>query len=468
VTGLVLNGWPVAKLSDVADVRLGKMLSPKAKDPTLTQLAYLRNENVRWGTLDTSDVKTMGFSSKERDRFAVEPGDLLVCEGGEPGRCAVYRGEPGRFMYQKALHRVRCGPMVRPDYLAYWFRRFVSSRIVRSRVSQTTIAHLPLEEIRELEVPVPGIEEQEAIVAELEKHFSRLDAAIAGLKAVRAKLRSYRTAVMKGAVEGHLVQREIDCAAREGRLYESATELLSRTPAPPRPNRWATRSTDVIPGHPALAVGEQTTTLPEGWTWAPLVQVARMESGHTPSREHPEWWDGDIPWISIPDARDHDGGTIHKTSQATNDEGLNNSAARLLPTGTVCVSRTASVGYVVVMGRPMATSQDFVNWIPTPAVTSDWLRLVFSADREALRRFGKGSVHKTIYFPEWLSMHIAVPPLAEQQRITTEVDRLLSGAAKMSESIEENLLRAKALQRVVLRAAFDGELFDRAAGEGQV
>jgi type I restriction enzyme S subunit len=110
------------------------------------------------------------------------------------------------------------------------------------------------------------------------------------------------------------------------------------------------------------------------------------------------------------------------------------------------------------MGREMATSQDFVNWIPTPAVTSDWLRIIFSADREALRRFGKGSVHKTIYFPEWLSVHVAVPPLAEQTRIVAEVERRLSVADEVATALAADLQRATRLRQAVLRKAFAGAL----------
>jgi type I restriction enzyme S subunit len=183
-----------------------------------------------------------------------------------------------------------------------------------------------------------------------------------------------------------------------------------------------------------------------------------MESGHTPSRNHPEWWDGDIAWIGIADAREHDGKIIHETLQHTNPEGIANSASRVLPAGTVCISRTASVGYVVVMGREMATSQDFVNWTPTPAVTSDWLRIVFSADREALRRFGKGSVHKTIYFPEWLSIHIAVPPLEEQHRIVAEVDRRVSMLEELEGAVLCQLRRATNLRKSILDKAFAGEI----------
>jgi type I restriction enzyme S subunit len=181
-----------------------------------------------------------------------------------------------------------------------------------------------------------------------------------------------------------------------------------------------------------------------------------MESGHTPSRNHPEWWDGDIPWIGIADAREHHGTVINDTFQHTNEAGLANSASRLLPAGTVCISRTASVGYVTVMGCAMATSQDFVNWIPTKAVTSEWLRLVFQADTEGLRSFGSGSVHKTIYFPEWLSMHAAIPPLAEQHQIVAEVEARTTAIDHLEAELDRQISRSNRLRQSTLAAAFSG------------
>ncbi len=119
------------------------------------------------------------------------------------------------------------------------------------------------------------------------------------------------------------------------------------------------------------------------------------------------------------------------------------------------------MGYVVVMGRPMATSQDFVNWIPTQAVTSDWLRIVFLADREALIRFGKGSVHKTIYFPEWLSVYIAVPPVEEQKWTAADVDRRLSIAERLEATLDIELLRAGRVRKAILASAFSGRVCSR-------
>lgn len=121
----------------------------------------------------------------------------------------------------------------------------------------------------------------------------------------------------------------------------------------------------------------------------------------------------------------------------------------MLPAGTVCVSRTASVGYVTILGKPMATSQDFVNWVPSAAVTSDWLRLVFTSEKDAFSRFSKGAVHQTVYFPEWLSMHTMLPPLAEQHRIVAKVDELMA----LVDQLETQLTTGRAAAANLLAAA---------------
>lgn len=176
-------------------------------------------------------------------------------------------------------------------------------------------------------------------------------------------------------------------------------------------------TTGVVPGDVALSVGNPRSALPVGWRWRLLTDLARLETGHTPSRRHPEWWGGSVPWIGIRDATGNHGSIIHKTQQYTNDLGIRNSSARVLPANTVCLSRTASVGYVVVMGVPMATSQDFVNWVCGEEIDYRYLKYVLLAERRAFLRFASGTTHQTIYFPEVKAFHIATPPLHVQQGI---------------------------------------------------
>jgi len=195
----------------------------------------------------------------------------------------------------------------------------------------------------------------------------------------------------------------------------------------------------IIPGDYAISVGNPQTPLPAGWQWRLLTDLARLESGHTPSRKRDDYWGGDIPWIGIRDATANHGRTIYGTNENTNELGIANSAARVLPKETVCLSRTASVGYVIVMGRPMATSQDFVNWICGPDLDYRYLKYALIAEGAALLRFADGSVHQTIYFPEVKALHIALPERREQEGIATVLSTLddkIELNRRMNETLE--------------------------------
>jgi type I restriction enzyme, S subunit len=173
----------------------------------------------------------------------------------------------------------------------------------------------------------------------------------------------------------------------------------------------------VIPGRFALSVGKPPTPEPAGFAWTALTSVARLESGHTPSRSRSDYWDGSIPWIGIRDATGNHGKVLTDTEQHVTELGLENSSARLLPPGTVCLSRTASVGYVVTMGVPMATSQDFVNWVCGPDLSSRYLHYVLVGEQESVRRFAHGTTHQTMYYPEAKALHALLPERSMQDAI---------------------------------------------------
>jgi type I restriction enzyme, S subunit len=170
-----------------------------------------------------------------------------------------------------------------------------------------------------------------------------------------------------------------------------------------------------------------------------------MASGHTPSRKHPEYWGGEIPWIGIRDAKAHHGEMIEETFQNTNELGIENSSARILPTGTVCLSRTASVGYVVVMGRPMATSQDFANWTCSDALLPPFLKYLLLAEQKSFLRFASGTTHQTIYYPELKAFHVCLPSREEQKRIVAILDDAFAGIDAAVANTEKSLTNARKL-----------------------
>lgn len=211
----------------------------------------------------------------------------------------------------------------------------------------------------------------------------------------------------------------------------------------------------VIAGKFALSVNDPGTPVPSGWIRAPLIDVAEMGTGHTPSRSRSDYWGGEIPWIGIRDANARHGRAVMETAQTITPAGIANSAAVIHPAGTVCLSRTASVGYVVKMERDMATSQDFATWTCSEALDPDYLMKALLAEGQDIRRFGEGSTHTTIYFPALKAFHIALPPIAEQRRIVVKLDALTARLARARAELDRVPVLARRLRDAAIRSSFD-------------
>ena len=150
--------WPTYRFGDVATSRLGKMLDKK-KQTGLYPKYYLANVNVQWFRFDLGSLNQMDFDEDDQIEFSLKDGDLLVCEGGEVGRCAIWHEELKDCYFQKAIHRVRCNKtMVLPEYIAHLF--YYHSQIngfVDVVGSKATIAHLPGDKLKEMRIFVPPI-----------------------------------------------------------------------------------------------------------------------------------------------------------------------------------------------------------------------------------------------------------------------------------------------------------------------
>lgn len=222
--GEVPEGWVVGGLGYRYRIELGKMLD--AKQISGRQLApYLRNVDVQWGLIRTSDLPEMDFDDDDRKRFKVEVGDLLVCEGGEVGRCAVWVGAVDECFYQKALHRVRPYQSARDvtRFLFWTLHWAVKSGCLSADGANATIAHLPAEAFRKYRFPFPPPTEQTAIAAFLDREMAQIDALVAEQERLIELLREKRQAVIS-----HAVTKGLNPNAP---MKDSGVEWLGEVPA---------------------------------------------------------------------------------------------------------------------------------------------------------------------------------------------------------------------------------------------
>lgn len=204
-----------------------------------------------------------------------------------------------------------------------------------------------------------------------------------------------------------------------------------------------------------MSVGRDETKLPKGWEWRTLTDLARLESGHTPSRRFPEYWDdGNIPWLALPDIRALDCRIATATSEKTNALGIANSSARILPPGTVALSRTASVGFVTRFGCEMATSQDFVNWVCGPDLHPAYLMWLLRASRRFIRGLSTGAIHQTVYTDVVKRFRICLPDPIEQERIAARLDEAFALITRLQTAHEAQLSALDRLPAAFLREAF--------------
>ena len=158
--------WPQCVFSEIASSRLGKMLDAKQQTGNC-RFPYLANFNVQWFRFELGNLNEMDFDEDDRIEFELKDGDLIVCEGGEIGRCAVWHNQIQPCYFQKALHRVRCNTdIILPDYLARWLQyNCEHGGFASIEGAKATIAHLPGAKLKALTVTVPPIDLQEQFVA---------------------------------------------------------------------------------------------------------------------------------------------------------------------------------------------------------------------------------------------------------------------------------------------------------------
>src|SRR5579862_2663629 len=403
---------------DLGDILLGieagKSIQTLERQAEPTEPGILKVSAVSWGVFDPTAAKAVPPTYSPQESYRVRRGDLLFSRANTSeltGAVAISdRDHPNRFLSDKLLRLVVNLDRALPEYLLFALMSPSARAHIEANAGGTSSSMRNISQAAVLTIPVllPSVEHQRALAQRL------------GVS--------------------------LDCAREAARFAADQIELADRC--------RACVLRECFPVVPISANAKQQTQMHD-WIWHRLSDLARLESGHTPSRRHPEWWGGSVPWLALPDIRKLHGKYAYETMECTNDAGLANSSARLLPVGTVCLSRTASIGFVTILGRPMATSQDFCNWVCDPErLDADFLMYAFMASHEYVRELGSGAIHKTIYMPTIESFQICAPDIGQQRHIARVLRERLEAADLLQGSLKSRLADLEQLPARLMAATF--------------
>lgn len=305
------EGWEYKKLGEICQSDLGKTLN-KSKDKG-ELYPYLCAINILWDKIDLSTLKQTRFEKDELERYSVKKGDLLICEGGDIGRAAIWDKEES-MLYQNALHRVRLENNVNARFCLFFLQNLKQKGILDNRYGKgVTIKHLVKSALLSIPIPVPPLSEQLHIVEELD--------------------------LLSSIIEKKKAQLiELDNLA-QSLFYEMFGDPITND---------------------------------KGWEVKKLGKLCITSSGGTPSKTHKEYYEGgNIPWLRSGEVAQ---GYIYHTEMHITEEGLNNSSAKYFPINTVVVAMYgATVGQVGILKSRMTTNQAICGIFPSESFVPTFL-----------------------------------------------------------------------------------------------
>jgi type I restriction enzyme, S subunit len=409
---LSVAGTPLKYLAGINERTL-----PETTDPDF-EFSYIDISSVGRGRL-TSEPEPMRFGeSPSRARRLVREDDTIVSTVRTYLRAVWPVDRDAEGLVASTGFAVLTPHKIDPRYFAWWVQSDVFIEDVVARSTGVSYPAINALELGELSVRVPPLAEQRAIADHLDAETARIDALIAKKRQLLHLLEERLDVEMA----------ELACGRLAGvQLQDSGVDWIGR--------------------------------IPKGWRVSRLSKVARLESGHTPSRSREDLWtNADKPWITLNDVGAlAESEFISKTRNLISDAGLAASSARMLPAQTVVLSRDATIGRVGIMATSMATSQHFAAWVCSNALRPRFLWLLLRyAMQPFLSSFDDGATLRTIGMPHVRRFVVPLPPVEEQDRLVATAEERRTAMRSAGELLARHLRLLAERRQALITAAVTG------------
>ena len=414
----VPEGWEWVSLSEIAHSCLGKMLD-KAKNQGTLQ-PYLRNVNVRWGTFELKDLLQMPFVEEEDERFSVVQGDLVVCEGGEPGRCAIWENKES-IKFQKALHRIRCFNGALNYYIKIVIEWYASSKNIEKYYTGSTIKHLTGESLNTLQIPLPPIQEQHRIVSIVDQWMSLIDLFDTESSELKQSIEKAKSKILDLAIRGELVPQDA--------TDEPALELLKRI------NPKAVTSCD----NPHYA---EPYELPHGWKWVELGKLS-IDSADGPfgSNLKKEHYTSEKEVRIIQLSNIGEDGWRDENTKYTTFEHLSAISRSEVKPGDVVIAKMMPAGRAILCPNSdlkYVLSSDAVKFVLPDGICNEYILNAINSSvfREQVYDNVQGVTRVRTSLQKLRTYLVPIPPIKEQLRIVSKVNELFSQLDMIEKSLQ--------------------------------
>ena len=481
------KSWILITLGQIADIIRGVTYKKENARTSSSEglLPLLRATNISQ-ELDFDDLVYVPKRNVS-DLQLLRRGDIVIAASSGSksvvGKAAVLKSDwTGTFGAFCAVARPNEGIAAR--YLSYYLQTGEYRSYVSACSAGVNINNLKASDLESFELKLAPREEQSRIVAEIEKQFTRLDAATAALKRVQANLKRYRASVLKAACEGRLVPTEAELARKEGRAYEPADELLQRilrerrtrweadtlakmqaSGNDPKDDLWKQRYSD-----PEAPDSTSIGNLPDGWTWASPDQLAATDDNSICAGpfgtifKAKDFRPAGIPIIFL---RHVSAGRYLTHKPGFMDSWIWEDRFRPYSVfgGELLITKLGDPPGVCAIypknsGPAMVTPDVIKMSVNESAAKTRYLMHYINSDRA--RQYSTGACFGTtrlrLTLPIFRTMPVALPPIHEQVRIAAEIDRHLSNVEALETLMAGELSRAGGLRHSILKSAFTGNL----------